>query len=277
VTAGNGSDTRDILLNPPAWTPSGNTVLRRRERRGDGRLGFVRLVGHSPSPNVGYRVFRSVAPRALQVTAYISRRGAAPVKTIIHFDRRSSAVESASSPRVRSTESQRTWAQRYGRLDYRELHGTNLPPEFIPASRLRINATNGSATSPGRRFCSRREGQEANGTVNWNRPDVSLRRVAATGGLANTAAWATFHQMYRRQAGLLVSAMAEVRLSSRARAAHQRGTACHPRFTGQALWMDNIRLFRFDTPPSAARTVPSRKVFDGHGRRRAEGACCADG
>lgn len=285
VTAGNGSDARDILLNPPAWTPSGNTnrpapplnVVATAGR------GFVRLTWDaSPSSNVvGYRVFRSVAPRAQQANrVYFEGAGPAPVKDdYLIFDRRALGVESAwSHPRVRDINSKvsETWSAGSA-TDVsmaRELHGTNLPPEFrFPGeSCLRISATNAGSryvSGPAIFFPDVKGGEAAwYGQLETGRTyryDVWLRQD----GLANTGrVELTFHQMYTgiRQAFLVTTQWQKFGFEFTAPAPPTSGWHGMPRlnFTGPGtLWIDNIRLFRFDTPAEREMGfVPSRKVFD---------------
>jgi len=284
VTAENGSDSRDFLLNPPPWTPSGNTNRPAPPQNVVAVAGnkFVRLTWDpSPSTNVvGYRIFRSTAPRTQQVNrVYFEGDGPAPLKDdYLLFDLRVLAVDSSwSHPRVRDINSKvsETWSASSADVSIRrELHGTNLPPEFrFPGeSCLRITATN-----PGSRYITGPAiffPDVKGGEANWYgqleagktyRYEVWLRQE----GLANTGrVELTFHQMYTgiKQAFLVTTQWQRFGFDFVAPPPPTNGWHGMPRlnFTGPGtLWMDNIRLFRFDTPAEReADFVPGKRVFD---------------
>lgn len=285
VTAANGSDTRDFLLNPPAWTPSGNTTRPEppQQLRAEAGNGFVRLTWQpSPSTNVvGYRIYRSTAPRAEQVNrVYLEGEGPAPAKLdYLIFELRTNRIASSwAHPRVREINGavSETWRNNGPgtvRIS-RDYHAPGLPPAFrFPGeSCLRISAESagaGSVTGPAILYPSRNDGEaqwygqlEAGRTYRY---EAWFRQEGlGNGGRVELG----FNQIYTsiKQSFAVGPAWQKFGFEFTAPIAPTNGYHGMPKlsFTGPGtLWIDNVRLFRFDTAAERESDfVPGKGVFD---------------
>jgi hypothetical protein len=285
ATCSNGSDTRDFTLNPALWTPSGNTAPPQppQQVRAEAGRGFVRLTWQaSPSANVvGYRVYRSIAPRAAQVQrVYFEGDGPAPAPLdYLMFELRTNRLSSAwSHPRVRDINGvvSETWRNSgSGTVQVsREFHQPNVPASFrFPGETcLKVQSSSSgpqSVAGPAILFPSRNDGEAL-----WYgqlepgksyRYEIWLRQE----GLGNNGRVELgFNQIYTgiRQAFSVTQAWQKFGFEFTAPAVPTEGYHGMPRlsFTGPGtLWMDNVRLFRFDTPGEKEMDfVPSRLMFD---------------
>jgi hypothetical protein len=286
VTAGNGSDTRDFLLNPPAWTATGSTNRPPPPQNVQATAGngFVRLTWEaSPATNiVAYRIFRSTLPRAQQANrVYLEGADPAPLKDdYLIFDKRMLQLESAwSHPRVRDINSRisQPWSVGGGAMDVsltRVAHPGPVPTAFrFPGETcLLIQASNAGSryvSGPAILYPVKDDGEAL-----WYgqlEPGKTYRYEAwlRQEGLGSTGRVTLgFHQIYTslKQTFAVTNQWQPFGFEFTAPAPPTSGWHGMPRldFTGPGrLWVDNIRLFCFDTPAEReADFVPSRLVFD---------------
>lgn len=286
VSADNGTATRDFMLNPPLWTPSGNTTppAPPQNLQAESGDGYVHLTWDpSPSTNVvGYRVYRSTSPRVQQVErVYLEGDGPAPAPgDYLMVNLRTNQISSSwSHPRVRNING--TVSETWGNAGWgtevefsRDYHSPGLPPEFrFPGETcLKINAisTGGHAINGPVIFYPRNESGEALWYSQLEADhhyhyEVWLRQE----GLGNSGQVTLgFQQLYTdiQQTFTVTSEWQKYSFDFVAPPPPTTGSHGMPKisFTGPGvLWMDNIRLFRFDADDQrTADFVPSPMMFD---------------
>ncbi len=285
ATAANGVATRDFILNNPAWAtnalaprplPPSNVVATAAN-------GYVHL-SWSPSPSsnvVGYRVYRSEVPRAQQrQRIYLETNAPALARwDYVHLAKRVlKADPNWSHPRVKTGHVGETWEPIWDSAVALErvAHPGPLPPEwFFPGdSCMRVTAlSNGTATIGGayifHALMADSGESEWYGTLEpgrtyryeaWMRQEglgnggqVALSFNGMYNGISNTFA---VDDQWRLHGFEFVAPAAPTEGS------HDRPIIS---MTGPGtLWLDNLRLFRADTPEDVASAIapPSPLVFD---------------
>ncbi len=285
ATAANGSDTRDFLLNQAVWTPSGNSARPQSpaQVQAEAGNGYVRLTWQaSPSANVvGYRIYRSTAPRAEQANrVYFEGDGPAPAKLdYVMFELRTNRVSSAwAHPRVRDIDGKvsETWRNSgSGEVSIsRDYHQASLPATFRFPGETCLKVESPAAGSravagPAILYPAKNDGEatwygqlEPGKTYRY---DVWLRQEGlGNGGKVELG----FNQIYTaiKQTFVVSNTWQKFGFEFTAPARPTDGWHGMPKlsFTGPGtLWVDNLRLFRFDTPAEKEMDfVPSRLVFD---------------
>lgn len=280
ATASNGTATRDFILNNPAWTTTGGTTrpLPPTNVVATACDGYVSL-SWSPSPSagvVGYRVYRAEMPRAQQRQRVYLAAGAPTLQPYdyVHLEKRILTADPRwAHPRVRTGRVNESW--RGGDGLERVPHPGTLPPEFrFPGETcLRVTATAAGQTSIGGPYIF--YPLNSGGESTWYgqlEPGRTYRYEAwmRQEGLASSGQVAfTFGGQYAALSHTF-AVDGQWRLHGFEFTAPARPTTgshgCPEiRFTGPGqLWVDNIRLFRADSPADIAATIapPSSAAFD---------------
>ncbi len=283
ATAANGTATRDFILNNPAWTPTGGTTrpLPPTNITATAGDGYVHL-SWTPSATagvVGYRVYRAELPRAQQrQRVYLAAGAPALVKDdYVHLEKRIlSANPMWAHPRVRTGTVNETWRTNSSNTTLRRVaHPGSIPADFrFPGdSCLQVTAA-GTGTDeisgPAIFFPA-----IANGEAQWYsqlepgrtyRYEAWLRQsgLAASGQVTLTisGAYSAIAQTFAVDSTWRLCAFEFTAPARPTTSWHMWPVV---RFTGPGqLWVDNIRLFRADTPADRTATLapPSPLVFD---------------
>ncbi len=283
ATAANGIATRDFILNQPGWTATGSSddPLPPTHLVATPGNGYVTLSWNpSPSPGViGYRIYRSTVPLTQQVNrVYLPQGTPVPLRwDYIHFDLKTTDPDPAwSHPRVRSGAVRSSW-----RDWQNSIHVSRVPhPGVLPPGMEHAGET-----------CMRAQPPDG-GIYDLNGPVIFYPRRANDGEALWYGALEP-GQTYRYEAWMRQEGLGnggEVRMSFinmyadiatnvtvtgdwqlhgfefTAPAIPTNGGHASPsfRFAGPgALYVDSVRLFRFDDPVQlTGPTPPSPKVFD---------------
>ncbi|HLP07292.1 MAG TPA: fibronectin type III domain-containing protein, partial [Opitutaceae bacterium] len=283
ATAANGTATRDFVLNNPDWTATGGTTrpLPPTNIVATAADGYVHLSWTaSATPDVvGYRVYRAEVPRAQQrQRVYLAPGAPALVRDdYVHLEKRIlTANPMWAHPRVRTGTVGEPWRTGSSATTLRRVaHPGTIPADFLfPGdSCLQVTAA-------------------ASGTDEISGPAIFFPAI-----VHGEAQWysqlepgRTYrYEAWLRQSGLADSGQVTLTISGAYSAIAQTfavdstwrlctfeftaparpTTSWHMwpvvRFTGPGqLWVDNIRLFRADTPADRTATLapPSPLVYD---------------
>ncbi len=284
ATASNGIGSRDFVLNQPDWVPTGGSErpqppLNVSAVAGDGHVHLS--WNASPTPGVvGYRIYRSEAPRSQQrQRIYLAEGAPALVKDdYVHFEKRVLKADPMwAHPRVRQGTVNETWRvdTAAGVSVERVPHPGTIPPEFVfpGESCARFDATQAGAAGAEGPYIF----YPANdvGEADWYsqlEPGRTYRYEAwmRQEGLGNGGQVRLGFNQYYYALGQEFVVDGEWHLYGFEFVASERPTAgfhACPRieFSGPGqLWIDNIRLFRADTPEVIASVIapPSPLVFN---------------
>jgi hypothetical protein len=283
VQATNGSDTRDIVLNPPAVTATGSTskpVAPTNVTATPGN-GYVRLTwtASTSSGVVGYRVYRCRLPRAEQHNRlYLpSTTPALSVWDYIYFDKRVTAIDASwSHPRVRMAQAEDYWRRDSNAAVTfeRVAHPGTVPADMLFAGDTCLQVTSNQSgenylqgpyifypnTGPGEADWYGR--LEAGKTYRY---EVWMRQE----GMENPQISLGFFTMYP-DISQSFTVTGEWKLCGFTFTAPAEPTDSTPHggpaitWTGKGkFWMDNIRLFRCDNAADAGKLfVPSPRMLD---------------
>ena len=285
ATSSSGTATRDFILNNPAWTPTGSTTrpLPPTSITATAGDGYVHLSWTpSPTPDVvGYRVYRSEVPHAQQRQRVYFNAGAPALfkDDYVHFEKRILTADPMwAHPRVRSGRVGESWRtdNSSGTTLQRVRHTGTLPAAFrFPGeSCLQV-----AATQPGYQYASGPAifyPASTSGEAQWYsqlEPGRTYRFEAwmRQTGLGNGGQVRLGLNSFYSAIGQSFAVTGDWQLVGFTFTAPARPTqdASHGcpliEFTGPGiLWMDNLRLFRADTPAdlTAPFTPPSPLVFD---------------
>ena len=277
VSAANGAATRDFILNNPDWAVTGGTT---RPASPTGLTatagpGYVHLSWNAVPGAAGYHVYRSVVPRAQQrQRIYFAPGTPVLVKDdYVYLAKRVLAADTRwAHPRLRAAETSETWRDFFNNhCEFvRTPHPAPLPAEFrFPGeSCLRVTAVNSNVQSISGPY------------MFWHQePDQAWYGQLEPGRTYRYEAWL-------RQSGLGNGGRVTLTLSGdygpiahtfavddqwrlhgfefTAPARPTSGGAMCPiiNFTGPGqLWMDNLRLFRADTPAAITSAITPGSPF----------------
>ncbi len=283
ATAANGTATRDFILNNPAWTPTGGTTrpLPPTNITATAGDGYVHLswTASASAGVVGYRVYRAELPRAQQrQRVYLAPGAPALVKDdYVHLEKRIlSADPRWAHPRVRSGTIGETWRTSSANTTLRRVaHPGTIPADFrFPGDSCLQVTTAGTGTDeisgPAIFFPAIAHGEA--GWYSQLEPGRTYRYEAwlRQSGLANSGqVTLTISGAYSAIAQTFAVDSTWRLCSFEFTAPPRPTTSWHMwpvvRFTGPGqLWIDNIRLFRADTPADRTATLapPSPLVYD---------------
>ena len=284
ATAANGTATRDVILNNPAWTPTGGSTRPEppaslTATAGDGYV-YLSWTA-SPTPGVvGYRIYRADLPRSQQhQRVYLNTSAPLPLKDdYVHFSKRIRTADPAwAHPRVRTGKVGETWRadSSTGITLQRVSHPGTLPAEFRFPGETCMQVTiphSGAQEIGGPYILYPATGSEGE-WYSQLEPGRTYRFEAwmRQTGLGNAGQVRLGLSSFYSNIGQNFATTNEWQLAGFSFVAPSRPTnaAAHScpviQFTGPGtLWLDNIRLFRADSPAdiTATFTPPSPLVFD---------------